>query len=69
MTILENLKQFSKDEIELILSDLINAVLSYYDIELIKDSDESSDFNSDDSIVLSDTTEEFSLDSDDQLTE
>ena len=66
LTILSNIKQFSKNEIELILSDLINAVLGYYDIELIKDSDESSDVNSDESIVLTDTTEEYSLDSDDQ---
>lgn len=65
-TILGNIKQFSKEEIELILSDIVNAVLKYYDIELIKESDESSDYDSDESIILTDTTEEYSLESDDQ---
>lgn len=64
-TILSNIKSFTKDEIELILSDLVNSILEYYDIELIKD-ESSSNSETDDSIILSDSVEEFSLDSDDQ---
>lgn len=67
-TILDNIKEFSENEIELILSDLVNEILEYYDIELIKSEESSSDFNSDDSFTLSSSISpsEYSLDSDDQ---
>ena len=43
---LDNLMDFTKSEIKLILSDLINEILKYYDIELLDSDSESSELYS-----------------------
>ena len=60
-TILNNIKEFSKNEIELILKDLVNEILDYYDIELIECSDSESEYDTDETLS---SVSEYSLDSD-----